>query len=65
MLNYFKKGKNTNAKKKEICAVYVESLVTDWMCQKWFVQFHAGDFTVDNAPWLGRPVEVDRIKLRH
>ena len=23
------------------------------------MKFHAGDFSLDNAPWLGRPVEVD------
>ena len=46
-------------KHKKICAVYGEGAVTDQMCQKWFAKFHAGDFLVDNAPWLGRPVEVD------
>ena len=29
------------------------------MCQKWFVKFCAGDFLLDDAPWSGRPVEVD------
>ena len=33
------------------------------MCQKWFVKFHAGDFSLDNAPWLGRPVEVDSNQI--
>ena len=44
---------------KKICAVYVESAVTDRMCEKWFVKLHAGDFSLDDAPRLGRPVEVD------
>ena len=28
------------------------------------MKFHARDFSLDNAPWLGRPVEVasDQIK---
>ena len=43
-----------------ICAVYGEGAVTDRMCQKWFAKFRAGDFSLDNAPWSGRPVEVDR-----
>ena len=34
-----KKGKNWNAKKKKICAMYGEGAVTDQMCQKWFVKF--------------------------
>ena len=29
------------------------------MCGKWFVKFHAGNLSLDNTPWLGRPVEVD------
>ena len=29
------------------------------MCQKWFAKFHAGDFSLDDAPWSGRPVEID------
>ena len=32
--------------------------MSDQKCQKWFVKFHAGDFLLDDAPRLGRPVEV-------
>ena len=59
MLYYFRKGKNATETQKEICAVYVESAVTDWMCQKWFGKFCAGDFSLDDAPRSGRRVEVD------
>ena len=34
------------------------------MCQKWFAKFHAGDFSLDDAPRLGRPVEVDREQIK-
>ena len=34
------------------------------MCQKWFAVFRAGDFSLDNAPWLGRTVEVDNIQIK-
>ena len=44
-------------KKKKICAEYGEGAMTDQMCQK-YLKFHAGDFSLDNGPWLGRPVEV-------
>ena len=33
--------------------------MTDQTCQKWFVKFYAGDFSLDDAPLLGRQVEVD------
>ena len=59
MLYYFKKGKNTIETQKKICAVYGEGAVTDRMCQKWFAKFHARDLLLDDAPRLGRPVEVD------
>ena len=44
---------------KKIYAVYGEGAVTDPMCQKWFAKFCAGDFSLDDAPHLGGPVEVD------
>ena len=49
---------------KRISAVYGEGAVTDQMCQKWFVTFHAGDFLLDNAPQSGRTVEVDSEQIK-
>ena len=34
-------------------------VVTDQTCQKWFVKFCAGGFSLDDAPQWGRPTEVD------
>ena len=33
------------------------------MCQKRFVKFRAGDFSLDDAPWSGGPIEVDRDQI--
>ena len=63
MLYYFKKGKNATEMHKKICALYRESAVTDWICQKWFAKFRAGDFSLDNAPRSGRTVEVDSDQI--
>ena len=63
MLYYFKQGKNATEMQKKICVVHGEGAVTDWMCQKWFVKFHAGNFLLDDAPQLGRPVEVDSNQI--
>ena len=41
-----------------ICAVYGEGAETNPTCQKWFVKVSARDFSLDNAPWLDRLVEV-------
>ena len=45
--------------------MYGEGAMTDWMCQKWFVKFCAGDFSLDSAPWSGRPVEVARDQIKN
>ena len=63
MLYYFKKGKNTTEKQKIIHAVYGEGAVTDRTYQKWFLKFRAGDFSLDDAPRSGRPVEVDSDQI--
>ena len=36
-----------------------EGAVTDQMCQKWFAKVCAGDFSLEDAPQLGKPVEID------
>ena len=64
MLYYFKKGKNATETHKKICEVYGEGAVTDRMCQKWFVKFCAGDFSLHDAPQSGRPVEVDSYQIK-
>ena len=63
MLYYFKKGKNTTEMLKKICAAYEEGAMTDQTCQKWFAKFRAGDFSLDDAPRSGRPVEVDSDQI--
>ena len=63
MLYYFKKGKSATETQNKICAVYGEGAVSDWRCQKWFVKFRAGDFSLDDAPQSGRPFEVDSNQI--
>ena len=43
--------------------MYREGSVTEQMGQKWFVMFHPGDFSLDDAPQSGRPIEVDNDKI--
>ena len=63
ILYYFKKGKNVTETQKKICAVYGEGTMTDQTCQKWFEKFLAGDFSLDEAPLSGKPVEVDSDEI--
>ena len=44
--------------------MYAKGTVSDHMCQKWFAKFCAGDFFLDNAPQLSRPVEVDSDQIK-
>ena len=62
MLYYFKEGKKaTEMQKQDLYSVWRRCC--DWICQKWFAKFHAGDFSLGNAPQLSRPVEVDSNQI--
>ena len=37
--------------------------MTDRTCQASFVKFRAGGFSLDDASWSGRPVEVDSDQI--
>ena len=39
--------------------MYGEGAVTDRACQKLFAKFCAGDFSLDDALWSDRPVQVE------
>ena len=43
--------------------MYGEGAVTDGTCQKWFVKFCAGDFSLEDAQRSGRPVEADSDQI--
>ena len=43
--------------------MYGEGAVTAGTCQKWFAKFCAGDFSLDDAPRLRTPVEVDSDQI--
>ena len=43
--------------------MYGKGAVTDQTYQKWFAKFHAGDFSLDDAPWSCRLVEVDSDQI--
>ena len=44
--------------------MYGEGAAIDQTYQKWFVKFHAGDFSLDDVPGSGRPVEVDSNQIK-
>ena len=37
--------------------------MTDQTCQKWFVKFRAGDFSLDDVLGSGRPADVDTYQI--
>ena len=43
--------------------MYGKGAVTGRMCQKWSVKFHAGDFSLDDAPGSARPIEIDSDEI--
>ena len=47
---------------RKISAVYGEGAMTDQTCQKWFVKFHAEDFSLAGQIVL---LKLIAIKIRH
>ena len=43
--------------------MYGEGVLTVRQCQNWFGKFWSGNFDVEDAPRLGRPVEADKDKI--
>ena len=64
MLYYFKKGKNATEMQGKIYAVYGKGAVTVPTCQKCFVKFGVGNFSLDGAPWSSRSVEADNDQIK-
>ena len=48
-----------NAKQDLHCMQKMLSQI--WMCWKWLVKFHAGDFSLDNVPLSGRSLKLIAI----
>ena len=63
MLYYFKTGKNaTETHKKDFYSVW-RMCCNRLNLSKVVCKICAGDFSLDDAPWLGRPMEVDSNQL--
>ena len=65
MLYYYKKRKIATEMQIKICVVYGECAVIDQMHQKWLVKFLAGDFSLDDTPWLVDQLKMITLELRH
>ena len=49
----------------KICTAYEKGTTTDRICQKWFANFHAGHFSLDDTlTQSGKPVEVDSDEIK-
>ncbi|GFV24877.1 histone-lysine N-methyltransferase SETMAR [Trichonephila clavipes] len=63
MLYKFQKGNNPmeakKKKKKPLCGVFGEEAVTAQICQRWFVKFHLGDFSLKDEPRSARSSDVN------
>lgn len=59
-----RKVKNATEMPKKICAEYGKAAEADQTCQNWFAMFRAGGILLDDAPWSGRPAEVDSDQIK-
>ena len=61
-LQLIKINEKKRKKKKDLCSEW-RRCCDYGLCQKWFVKFHARDFSLANAPQLARWVEVDSDQI--
>lgn len=55
----FMKNENAIQRYKNICAIYGEGTVNYQTCQKWFANFHAADFSLNDAS-----VEINNDEMK-
>ncbi|GFY26092.1 histone-lysine N-methyltransferase SETMAR [Trichonephila clavipes] len=59
-----RKGKNAVQARKKLTDVYGEGVLTVRQYQNWFAKFRSGNFDVEDAPRLERPVEADKDAIK-
>ena len=52
------------SRRRKLCAVYGEDVLTERQCQNWFAKFRSGNFNLEDAPRPGRPLEADVDKIK-
>ena len=64
LLYKFHQGKSAAEAQRTICAIYVESVVDESTCRRWFRKFRNGDFDLSDKPRSGRPQKVSDAELQ-
>jgi len=60
----FHSGCNATEAARDINTVYGENFIAERTARKWFARFKEGDFSLDDAPRSGRPVDFDEERLQ-
>lgn len=64
LLFYFKKGLNATQAHKEICDVYGNEALKKRQCQNWYAKFRRGNFSLNDEPRSGRPLDLYDDQIR-
>lgn len=64
LLYEFQKGSQASVACKNLCDTLGSEVVNVRTCQRWFVKFRSGDFSLTEDPRSGRPSKVDNDILR-
>ena len=59
LLYEFKLGHKATEAHGNLCAVFGEDIPSERQCQNWFKKFRDGDFSIEDEPRPGRPIELD------
>lgn len=65
MLYDFKSGMKATASCRRICDAFGNDIISERVCQNWFLRFKKGDCSLSDKPRSGRPSTVDNDALKN
>jgi histone-lysine N-methyltransferase SETMAR len=63
LLAEFNRGSKAAQAARNICEIYGDGFIPERTAQFWFARFKEGNFSLNDAPRSGRPIEIDDEEL--
>jgi [histone H3]-lysine36 N-dimethyltransferase SETMAR len=64
LLFCFKLGETAAEAHRKLCQAFGQDVMSERSCREWFRRFKSGDMDVEDKPHTGRPIEIDKEKLK-
>lgn len=63
LLYEFQLGHKASMAHRNLCVIFGIGCPSERTCERWFSRFKSGDFSLEDEPRAGRPIELDSDKL--